>query len=90
MAPCKPAKWSETVAAEQEVKRLRDVIDYGTNAIHAAAAVSGGDLELVGELTATFVVAAKMEDEGIEPDSRVADGIRAVLNVLAHKRGYEP
>ena len=43
------------------------------------------DLELVGELTATFVVAAKMEDEGIEPDSRVADGIRAVLDVLAQK-----
>ena len=38
--------------------------------------------EMVRHLTATFVVAAKMTDEEITHDSRVADGIRAVLDEL--------
>ncbi len=45
----------------------------------------GNEAVVVGELTAAFVVAARMTDEEITPDSRVADGIRAVLAVLAQK-----
>ena len=40
---------------------------------------------LIGELTATFVVAANRELEEITPDSDIANGIRAVVKVLSRK-----
>ncbi len=46
------------------------------------ARVDAAREEMVEKLTATFVVAAKMTDDEIIPDSRVTDGIRAVLNAL--------
>ena len=41
--------------------------------------------ELLGELTVTFVIAAKMTDAEITPDSDITNGIRAVMDLLADK-----